>query len=902
MSGSPFSAIYGALLRLLPSSFRARYASEMRRTFEDEWRESGAAARLGIFVRAIVGALWTAAVVRVAPRRYATPMADDLASPPDGTFAGVSRDGVAALRGLRRRPAFAATAILTAALGVGATTAVFSVVDATVLRGIAVPESDRVMSLWGTFERTPGREFQIANAELADIRAEVQSFARVGAWGGTSVLLAPNADRDARNVAAALTYGDIYRIVGARTVLGRLPDANDDRLDAPRVAVLTHQFWTTVFGGDRNVIGQLLPVATQSATIIGVLAPGVTLPGSSSEVWIHNVLDPASWATNRSGHGLNVLGVLRPGATEASARAELAALQRTWATRYAGQHAFGVDGHAVQVASLGDRLLGTARRVGVLLSVAAAVLLLLACANVANLLLARGETRMSEVGVRIALGASSRRVAQPVLLEGLAIATIGGALGLVLAAAGLPALLRLAPADIASRAGVGIDLRVVAFAISVSIVTGLLFALRPALKAVNLEPATLLRTSGRGRSATMRGLRLLVAGQTALAALLLIGAALFARSLGKLTGVNPGLDPRSRVVVNLSLPGSRYEDAASVMGFYERLQTRVEQLGGVTRASFVRSLPLRDNQRIENVLREGESRAEDMVPITVQAAGTGMLKTLGIPLLEGRDFSTTDRVGSVRVAMINRAAAKVLWPNESAIGKRVTATFAPRDFGPITIIGVFGDVRSGGLTTTPSPEIVMPLAQATPWTWWLRTMRLVVETSGAGEANAAVLPEIRAVLREMDPAIAVELPTTMSDVMRASAARQRFLAALLAVFATLALVIAGVGVFGVVSFSVARQTRELAIRSALGAGRADILRDVLRTNAGVAAIGAVVGGVVAAVASPALSGFLYDVSPRDGVVLAGAPLALIGVAVLACLVPAIKAMRVPAARALQDAE
>ena len=900
MSAPIIGSIYGVLLRALPADFRTRYAAEMRRTFEDHWVESGLGTRVGMLFRAVIDIAWTAIVVRVSPSTYASPTACELASPTDGALAGLSGDGRAAVRGLRRRPAFAATAIVTAALGIAATTAVFSVVDATVLRGIGIPEADRVMSLWGTFERSPGREYQIAMAEYADIRTDVRSFERVGAWGPAGMLLEPTGSRDARTLSAALTYGDIYRIVGARTVLGRLPDASDDRLDAGNVAVLSHAFWTNVFGADPSIVGRAtLPLGTQSVLVIGVLAPDVALPGGPTDLWVHRVLDPSSWATSRSGHGLDVIGLLRQGATEETVRAELATLQRTWASRYAGQHSFGIDGHGVHVMALGDRMLGTARRVGVLLSIAAGVLLLLACANVANLLLARGETRMSEVGVRIALGASNRRVAQPVMLEGLAIAVMGGALGLALAAMGLPALMSLAPAELASRAPVRVDVRVILFAAVVSMLTGLLFALRPAWKAVRLEPATLLRTSGRGRSATMRGLRWLVAGQTGLAALLLIGAALFARSLEKLTSVNPGLATQSRVSVNLSLPIPKYRDASSVIAYYERLQRRAELSGGVTRASFVRILPLRDDQRSENVLREGQSRPADMVPVTVQLAGTGMLQTLGIPLLEGRDFDGSDRLGSIRVALINRAAARTLWPNESALGKRIRATFAPSAYGPITIVGVYGDVRSGGLSSTPNPEVVLPIAQGDVWGGWMRSMRLVLQTSGA---EATVLSDIRAVLREIDPSVAVELPTTMSEVMRAGAARQRFLAALLAVFATLALVIAAIGVFGVVSFSVARQARELAIRSALGAGRGDILRNVLRANAGVAAAGAVAGGIVAAVAAPALSGFLYDVSPRDSIVLAGAPLALIAVAVLACVVPAVKAMRVPAARALQDAE
>jgi putative ABC transport system permease protein len=899
MSASMIGRAYRLLLKTLPAGFHRRYAAEMERTFEDHWRESGAAARVGMSVRAVSDVAWTAIVVRLSAKSYTAPAALGAEASDDRALAGLSADGRVAIRGLRRRPGFAVTAVTTAALGIAATTAVFSVVDATVLRGVGVPEADRVTSLWGTFERSPGREYQVSMAEYADLRAEVRSFERAGAWGTTGILLEPNGDREARTLAAAFTFGDIYRLVGARTVVGRLPDASDDRLGAPGVAVLSHALWTTAFGADPKIVGRAtLPFGSQSVLVIGVLAPDVRLPGAATDLWIHRVLDPVTWATNRSGHGLNVLGLLRASATETSARAELAALERTWASRYAGQHSFGLDGHDVRVAALGDRMLGTARRVGVLLSVAAGVLLLLACANVANLLLARGEARLAEVGVRIALGASNRRVAQPVLMEGLTIALAGGVLGLVLAAVGLPALMRLAPAELASRAVVGIDARVIGFSIIVSVLTGMLFALQPAWKAVRLDPATLLRTSGRGRSATMRGLRWLVAGQTGLAALLLVGAALFTRSLQQLTAVDPGLDPAGRVSVNLSLPVARYPDAASMMAFYDGLQHRAELVGGVTRATFVRNLPLRDNQRFENVLREGQTARADVVPVSVQLGGTGVLRTLGVPLLEGRDLGPSDRVGAVRVALVNRSAAETLWPGESAIGKRVTPTFAPSD-GLVTIVGVYGDVRSNGLSTAPTPEIIFPLAQGDAWGGWLRSMRFVVETT---VASSAAIPAVRAALRELDPGVAVELPTTMADVMRAGAARQRFLAALLAVFAALALVIAAVGVFGVVSFSVARQMRELAIRSALGAGRGDILRDVLRTNAGVASAGAIAGAIVAGVGAPALSGFLYDVSPRDTVVLAGAPLALMAVAVLACLVPAVKAMRVPAARALQDAE
>ena len=891
--------VYGLLLRALPAPFRDRYAADMRRMFEDQWRESAFHERVGMLARALIDVIWTAIAVRLNPREYVVPNAELNASR-ETAFAGLRADALVAIRGLRRRPSFAVTEIITAALGISATTAVFSVVDATVLRGVGIPNEQRVMALWGTFDKNPGQEFGISLAEYADLRTEVRSFERVGAWGGLQLLLEPFGDEPARTLDAVSTYGDIYAIAGARAVAGRLPSADDDRLDSPIVAVISHRLWTTTFGADPAIIGtRTLTVASRQAQIVGVLDPDSKLPGSTADVWVHRVLNPENWARDRSGHWLAVMGLLRDGATEVSARAELAALQRTWATRYAGQHSLGIDGHAVTVGSVVDRILGTARKVGALLSVAAGVLLLLACANVANLLLARGETRTAEVGVRVALGASRRRVAQPVILEGVVVAAAGGLLGLALAAGALPALLRLAPDELANRAAVTMDLRVIAFAIVVSLITGGLFALAPALKAARQEPSTLFRSAGRGRSGTMRGLRWLVAGQTALATLLLVGAALFTRSLQRLTAEDPGIDARSRASIDLSMPPARFPDAAALISYYERLEQRINATTGVQRATLIRNLPLRDDQRTENMLPEGATRREDVIPVSVQTASAGVLRTLGIELVQGRDLERSDRTGGVRVALLNASAAATMWPGQDAVGKRLRVTFAPESLGLITVVGVYRDVRSSGLSAAPRPEIILPISQGDMWGNWLRGMSVVAQTTGPA---ATVLPAMRAAVRELDPSVAIELPTTMDEVVRAGAAHERFLAALLAVFATLALVIASVGVFGVVSFTVARQTRELAIRSALGAGRGDILTSVLRTNAIASAAGAIVGAIVAAGGAPVLTSFLYNVPARDAVVLTGVPTALIAVAVLACVGPAVRAMRVPAARALQDAE
>jgi predicted permease len=898
MSGATIGRLYGVLLRLLPARFRARFAPEMRRMFEEQWRDSGAAARAGIALRAVVDVGWTALLVRLNPGAYASAAGrGEPAATPASPFSGLATDALAAVRGLRRRPAFAATAAVTAALGIGATTAVFSVADATVLHGLGMPDEARLVSVWGTFARVPGQPFPLSVAEYADVRAEMRSLDRVGAWGTGDVVLEPRGDRPARTVGAAYTYGDVYAIVGARAALGRLPGPADDRPDAPAVAVLSDGLWRSAFGGDPRVVGTAtVPAGRRRALIVGVLAPGVALPGSTAELWVHQAPPTVSPTADRSGHILTVIGRLRPGATAPGARAELSALQGAWAARYAGRHSFGIDGHVVRAESLGARVLGTARRVALLLSAASAGLLLLACVNVAGLLLARGEARTSEVGVRIAMGAPAGRVARPVLLEGLAIALAGGALGLTIAALGLPALLRLAPPELAGRVPARVDPRAVGFALAASLLTGALFTLAPARRAARRDPSALLRAGGRGRTGAMGGLRWLVGGQAALAALLLVGAALLARSLGALTAVDPGFDPRGRVALDLSLPPARYGDAPTILRFYDELLARVTASRGVARAALVRNLPLRDAQRHEYVLREGAAAPDGLVAVSVQTASAGVLRTLGIPLLRGRDLGPGDRAGAVRGALINASAARTLWPGESAIGKRVHPTFLA-DSVLVTVVGVYGDVRSGGLATAPTPELLLPVAQGDVWPGFIRSLTLVVQGAGA-----STLPALRAAVRAVDPNVAVDAPTTLDAVLRAGAARQRFLAALLAAFAGLALAIAAVGVFSAVSFMVARQTRELAIRAALGAGRGSTVRLVVRTSAGVAGAGAAVGALAAAAASPALAGFLYGVSPHDAAVFVGVPLALVGVAVLACLAPAVRAMRVSPAHALQDTE
>ena len=883
------------LQRLLPVAFRERYGEQMAHMFEDEWRDSSVLQRIVLTARALLDVVWSAAALRIG---VAAPRPQGRAEPGRVRLAGFGLDVRAAWRSLVQRPGYSVTAIATLALGIGAATAVFSVVLATVLRALPAPEPDRLVAVWSAFRNAPDAEFMLSAAEFEDIRRDARTIERAGAWSQGSTTLDARDGRPARTVSLAFTIGDVYDLLGARTQLGRLPGADDDRIGAPLVAVLTHDFWQQAFAGDRRIVDAAsLRLGSVDVRVIGVLAPGIALPQGTHDVWVHRVQDPASWALDRSGHGLNAVVRLRTDAAIDDFAAELGALQASWRERYAGQHTVDGEAHSLRVAPLTERMLGNARRVALLLSGASLLLLLLAAANVANLLLARGETRTAEVGVRLAMGSSRARVARPVILEGVVLGVCGGALGLGLAAFGLPALLRLAPASLASD--VGIDRSVVSFALLVSLLTGVVFSLLPAWAAARRDPAALLRASARGRTAVSRTLRVLVLSQTALATVLLCGALLLTRSLQELNATAPGFDTRDRVALDVTLPVTAYPEATEILAFWETARSQIAQLPHVESVALVRNLPLRDAQRTENTAPHDALGHDAVISIDVQAASAAVLETMGVALRAGRDLAHADRAGAARAVIINESAARALWPTGPAVGRQLRVTFSGLGTDPWTVVGVYADVRSNDLTQPARPELMLPLGQLEPTRGWTRSMTLVVRTTAPPDA---ALTSLRAVLYELDANVPVEGPVEMREVVRAAASRERFLSVLLGVFAALATLISAVGVFGVVSFAVARQQREFAIRSALGAGRLGIFAAVLRGNVLMAVTGAVCGGLLAWLAAPAIGAFLYNVAPRDLRVMVALPMCVALVAVLSAVPAALHATRVEPAAAMNESD
>ena len=884
--------LYRLLLRLLPPGFRRRHAADMAAMFEAVWRETRAPGRIRLASRAGVDVLASATVLWVASAREA------LAGGTTMTGGDMGRDVRHAVRGLARRPGFALAAVLTVALGVGASTGVFSVVDAAVFRALPYTEPDRLVSLGTWFEDMGAATFGLSDAEYLDYREEQESFSAIGAYALFEETWIP-VDGEPVRLPVVSVYPGLLEVLDVRVRVGRLPARDEVEPGADPLVLLTHEAWRRRFAEDPARVGGTIRLGARGLRVVGVLEPGTRLPDGAPDAWMVWRRDRAAIA-DRSGHYLTGIGRLAPGAGIERVRAELDAVHARWHERFAGVHSPGHEGHRLTAAPLDEVVLGSSRGVASLLAAAAGLLLLLACVNVAGLLVARGEGRMGELGVRSALGAGRARLARQLLVESLVLAVAGGLVGWALAAWGVGALAAVDPAALPGLERVAPDGRMLGFALGVSLLTGLAFGLLPATRVPAAGAATLLRGAGRGGT---RGpaplLSALMVGQMALATVVVVAAGLLLRSRAALTSVDPGFSPAGAVVFGLELPGDRYRDRASIDAFWAGLEARLEAGPGVEDATVVRSLPLRSTPRREYVLREVPTGFDRETPlgVRVQAARPGYFETLGITVLEGRSFEPSDGEDALRVAVVSRAAARAYWP-EGPLGQRFRATFDVSDAPPFTVVGVVADVRHEGLASAPEPEIYLPIAQVPAvGAGWVRRGTVVVRSASALAETAALA---RRVVRELEPTVAVEDLATLDQVVRGATARMRFLSLLIVAFAAAALVVAAVGVYGTVSFSVARRRREFGVRLALGAEPARLLGRVLGGGLRLAVAGAALGVAGALLLGPLLSGVLFEVSPRDGLAFAAGPAVLVLTAALACWLPARRASAVAPVESLRE--
>jgi putative ABC transport system permease protein len=902
------TALFRLALRLLPGAFRARFAREMEQLFRawcrDELRRRGARGVLHVWrctLADLAGAAarehWAAAGERRRARRQARgqepPPDARLTSEPGDAMSSLLQDVRYALRTLRKTPGFVAVVVLSLALGIGANSLIYSVVSGVILRPFAYPDVDRLVLLGATYPKLGAEQSFIETfspADYTDVEAQSRTLERFFAFDLGNRNLS-GGDRPER-VFTAFVWGDPFRTVGLRPALGRGFTAGETVGREPRVAVLSHRVWQTRFGGDSALVGRSIQVNGEPVTVVGVMPPALLLLGT--DLWLPMGVEPA--VIPRTARQYAIAARLRAGATLGGANAELATIaartERAW-----GREREEYQGWRLEAAPIAAALVGEMRPAGVALLGAVGMLLLIACANIASLLLARSATRQREIAVRRALGAGRLRIARQLLSESLLLALGGGALGLLVAYGLLGPTLALFPARVRD-AGVSasIDGQVVAYTFALATLAGLLFGVAPAVQGARGHAAGWLASEGQRHTVGKRGRRLrhaFVVVELALALVLLAGAGLLARSFARLQGVDPGFDTRGVLTMRLSLPREKYEDR-EVGAFFEELAARLVALPGVRGAGAATQFPP-GNVFTTRVGLEGDrgGTSEAVRTADVTNATTGFFRTMGYALKAGRDFGPGDTELAPPVVALNETAARRFFPGRSAVGQRVRMGEEP-DAPWAEVIAVVGDVRNHGLDVATAPELFVPVRQQAAG--FNNQLFLLVRTAGD---PAALLPAVRRTIATLDPDQPVYMIRTLESAFAESVSQRRIAMLLIAIFAGVALVLASIGVYGIMSYMVSERTHEIGIRMALGARHGDVLRMVLRQSVALAALGLALGLVGAVALSRVLASLLFGISTTDPGTLLGVTALLLGVAALAALVPARRASRVSPVEAMR---
>ncbi|MQA91164.1 MAG: FtsX-like permease family protein [Gemmatimonas sp.] len=905
---------YRRCLRLLPRSFRQEAGAEMEAVFRDASRS---ARRRGLRAYAlfaisllvdlcitVIGEWWrvlTGGTLRCGGRSAESLTAYTPHGPSQrgerlmDTFVQNLRY---AMRTLRRNPGFTAIAVITLGIGIGANTAVFSIVDAVLLRPLPYAAPDRLVSVKNRWEgETRG---MVSPDEFFDYREQVGAFEAVGAYGFGMMNL--TGDGEPERVRNGFVTSDVLPLLSEPHV-GRVFTAEEQRPFSDLV-VLSYGLWQRRFGGSPDVIGRELQADGQTLRVIGVMPAGFRLPedfatGEMTDLYVPFGIQPRT-VPNRDSRFVRAVARLEPGVEPARAAEELRALAASFTDDYPDAYPADMRFSATAV-PLGEDVLGPTRPALLVLLGAVGFVLLIACANLSNLLLARVETRQREFAVRAALGAGRGRLARQVLTETVLLGLGGGGLGILVAFWGTRLFIPLAPDDFPRIDAVTVDLRVLAFALGMSLVTALAIGL-VALFRVSYDRAyDVLRQEGRGATADRRGgsvRGVLVVVELAFALVLLVGAGLLVRSFARLMAVDPGYRTENILTVDLSLPPAEYESDESVRAFYSNVRRRVAALPGAVESGAVARLPLASEAGDLGFQIEGRPELDDERSPNAdgQVITPGYLFALGITLVRGRGITERDDTRSPGVVVINQTMAERYWPGEDPIGQRIRLGPEP---GVATIVGIVRDVRQGSLAVESRPEMYLPHQQfhfvggdgsAE------RDMTVVLRTAGE---PAPLTSAVRREISTLDPNLPLGEFRTMEQVVETSTARSRLLTWLVAVFSTLALLLAAVGIYGLISYTVGQRTREIGIRIALGARPRDGARLVIRQSIRIVALGIGIGIACAFALTRFLESLLYEVSPTDPSTIAGVSAALLAVALLAAWLPARRAARTDPIHALR---
>ncbi|HXO20335.1 MAG TPA: ABC transporter permease [Thermoanaerobaculia bacterium] len=789
-----------------------------------------------------------------------------------------------AVRKLAQSPGFTLAAVLTLGLGIGANTTVFSIVDAVVLRPLPY-EHPRELVAVAEVRRGRAAPISVSAPNFLDWSRDNHVFRALAGYSETDVTLAgasgPGgaAAGEPQRLSAMRASASLFPLLGVRPALGRTYSDAEDREGVGRVVVLSDGLWRRRFAADPGVVGRAIRLDGGPATVIGVMPAGFAFPDRDAELWLPMAFSKDELG-GRSGHFLFVVGRLLPGVSLPQAKAEMAAISARLARQYPDDNA--ID--SALLSPLDEQVAGAVKPLLLVLLGAVGFVLLIACANVANLLLARAAARQREFAIRAALGAGRGRLLREMLTESLPLCLLGGTAGVLVALWGTDLVVRLVPAGLPRAEGIGMDGRVLAFTLAVSLLTGLTFTLIPGLQAARATLNETLKEGGRGGTDSpgrRRARGVLVIAELALSLVLLIGAGLMIRSFAQLSEVDPGFRPAGLLTARVNLPDAKYGDDRKSIAFFDDLLSRLAALPGAKSAAAVAPLPLSGNQISLAVLpvgrpaRPGEKRSANW-----RTVSAGYFRTMGIPLLRGRAFDRRDGP-SARAMIVNQTMARREWPGEDPLGKRVTI-----GWNDITceVVGVVGDVRHQRLDVDAGAEMYTAYPE-TPYS----RMDLVVRAAGDPRRLAGAL---RAAVRQVDPDQAVYSLRPMTELMSQSKARARFGLVLLGAFAGLALALAAVGIYGVMAYTVVQRTHEIGIRMALGAGRVRVLRLVVRDGAALALAGLALGTAGALAVTRFLSSLLFAVSTRDPLTFAAVPAILGGVALLASYLPARRATRV----------
>lgn len=800
-----------------------------------------------------------------------------------------------AIRILARNPGFASAAILCLALGIGATSAIFSVVNAVLLRPLPYANSHELVRIFTEFPKFPNgglRHFSVSPPEYLDLKRDTKSWQAIEAWANGGVNLA--GESEPVRATASFVTGGMLDMLGIQPLMGRLLSPHDDVVGTPQVAVISYGLWQKAYGDDPHVLGRDIRLNGKPCTVVGVMSKSFDFPPGEAnppELWTPLQIDPAK-PGGRGSHFLSLLGRLKPGVTFTQADDEMKRL-----VAHEGQinarnyHGFSPTDHPIVLAGFQDEVVRAIRPAMLVLLGAVAFVLLIGCVNVANLLLARAETRRREIAIRKAIGAGVGGLIGQFITEGVLLSVAGAAVGLALAFAGLRLIVLTNAGTIPRIAEISIDWRVLLVTLAVSLITGIAFGLAPLMHVIAQDlHETLKAASGRTTAHAASGhfRSALVVAELALALVLLIGTGLMIRAFWKLQDVNTGLDAHNVLTMRVALPPSSYPDATSIQEFWSNIRARVAALPGVTSVALSTSLPP------QRPINANDTQIEGFVPVPggpIQnidywnTVSSGYCDTLGIRVIDGRCLDDRDGANAPSTAMINQTMARTYWGNQSAIGHRIRPGFQDPWR---TIVGVVTDVKNAGLDRPTGTELYFP-AQQLVKNQLGGGLFIILRSSGD---PTRLVGAVRSEIRALDASVPVSAVHTMDDLLAASRSRPRFITLLLTLFSAVSLILAALGIYGVISYSVAQRTGEIGLRMAMGAQTGHVLKLVLGQGIVLAAVGLAVGAAGAIALTRFLRGLLFGISSLDLATFASMALLLVAVTLFACYVPARRATKV----------